>query len=185
MPQPNPAYKLLAAGWFSNADGSGPYSMAANGTMTLIGGGSIGGGGDASAANQVAGNTTLTEISGKLPTTLGPKTSAQSLSVGPATDALFPVNTLAQVGVARQLAAAASNGTSANTVLTATTRRISVRAVGSAIRYAVGAAPQTASATAHYIAADERLDLAVPANAQIAVLSATTTAAVLEVSELT
>lgn len=129
--------------------------------------------------------TTLAALSAKLPSSLGAKTSALSLSVGPATDALFPVNTLAQPGVARQLAAAASNGTSANTVLTATTRRISIRAVGSAIRYAIGAAAQTASATTHYIAADERLDLAVPASAQIAVLSATTTAAVLEVSELT
>lgn len=143
-----------------------------------------GGGGDASAANQVTANAALTAISGKLPATLGGKTLAQSLSVAPATDALFLVNTLAQPGVARQLAAAVSAGASANTVLTSTARRISIRATGSAIRYAIGAAAQTASSTTHYIGIDERLDLAVPASAQIAVISATTTAGVLEVTEL-
>lgn len=102
----------------------------------------------------------------------------------PVSFGLLSVNTLAAAGVARQLPAAASSGASANTQLTATTRRISMRASGSAIRYSIGTGAQTASATTHLIAQDERLDLAVPVNAQIAVLSATTTAGVLELTEL-
>jgi len=52
--------------------------------------GSTGGGGggtsDATAANQVIGNNSLSSIDGKLPATLGSKTSAQSLSVVLASD---------------------------------------------------------------------------------------------------
>lgn len=48
--------------------------------------------GAATSALQTAGNTTLTTISGQLPTTLGAKTSAQSLSVVLATDDTIPVS---------------------------------------------------------------------------------------------
>lgn len=106
-----------------------------------------------------------------------------SLSGDAAAGAAPHVNTLAELGVARQLPASAS---SANTVLTATCRRISIKARGGDIRYAIGAAAQTANAaTGHYIASGERLDLAVPASAQIAVIWATGgSAGALEVSEL-
>jgi hypothetical protein len=97
-------------------------------------------------------------------------------------ESLVPVDTLAAVGVARQLAAGAAT---ANTALTATARRISIHARLADIRYAIGTGAQTASATSHYIAMGERLDLDVPASAQIAVIRAGTTDAVLEVSELT
>lgn len=97
------------------------------------------------------------------------------------TPGLLPVDTLGTVGVARQLAAGAA---SANTALTITARRISIHANGAAIRYAIGTGAQTASATSHYIASGERLDLDVPASAQIAVIRAGSTDAVLEVSEL-
>lgn len=97
------------------------------------------------------------------------------------TPGLLPVDTLATVGVARQLAAGAA---SANTALTTTARRISIHANGAAIRYAIGTGAQTASATSHYIASGERLDLDVPASAQIAVIRAGGTDGVLEVSEL-
>ena len=97
-------------------------------------------------------------------------------------ESLVPVDTLAAVGVARQLAAGAAT---ANTALTATARRISIHARLSDIRYAIGTGEQTATATSHYIAMGERLDLDVPASAQIAVIRAGTTDAVLEVSELT
>lgn len=97
------------------------------------------------------------------------------------TPGLLPVDTLGTVGVARQLAAGA---TSANTALTTTARRISICATGAAIRYAIGTGAQTASSTSHYIASGERLDLAVPASAQIAVIRAGSTDGVLEVTEL-
>ncbi len=100
----------------------------------------------------------------------------------PAIAGLVPVDTLAAVGVARQFAAGAA---SANNALTTTCRRVSIHARLAEIRYAIGTGAQTASATSHYIAMGERLDLDVPASAQIAVIRAGTTDAVLEVSELT
>lgn len=94
---------------------------------------------------------------------------------------LLPVDTLAQVGLARQLAAGAA---SANTPLTASCRRISMHARGADIRYSIGSSAQTASSTSHYIASGERLDMDVPANAQIAVIRAGSTDGTLELSEL-
>lgn len=94
---------------------------------------------------------------------------------------LMPVDTLAAVGVARQLAAGA---TSANTALTITCRRISICAQAANIRFAIGTGAQTASSTSHFIQSGERLDLGVPANAQIAVIRAGSTDGVLELSEL-
>jgi hypothetical protein len=84
-------------------------------------------------------------------------------------------------GVARQLTA---TSTSANTALTTTVSRISMRAVGADIRYRVGAGAQTATATSHFIGNGERLDIAVPQNANIAVLRNATTDGTLEVTEL-
>lgn len=96
------------------------------------------------------------------------------------TPGLLPVDTLGTVGVARQLAAGAASGTSTSL----TSRRISIHANGAAIRYAIGTGAQTASATSHYIASGERLDLDVPASAQIAVIRAGSTDGVLELTEL-
>ena len=94
----------------------------------------------------------------------------------------MPVNTLAQVGLARQLAAGAA---SANTALTAGVRRISIFARLAAARYAVGSGAQTASATTHYLALGERIDIAVPATgANIAVMRADAADGVVELSEL-
>jgi hypothetical protein len=98
------------------------------------------------------------------------------------TPGLLPVDTLAAVDVARQLAA---GGASANTALTTTCRRISIHARGADIRYAIGTSAQTASSTSHFIAAGERLDLDVAANSQIAVIRAGSTDGTLELSELT
>ena len=91
------------------------------------------------------------------------------------------VEPLGQPGVARQLTA---GSTSANTALTATVSRISIRAVGADIRYRIGTGTQTATATSHFIANGERLDLAVPFNANIAVLRNGSTNGTLEVTEL-
>jgi len=91
------------------------------------------------------------------------------------------VEPLGLPGVARQLSAGAS---SANTALTANITRISIRAVGADIRYSIGATAQTATATSHFIGNGERLDVAVPLNANIAVLRNGTTDGTLEVTEL-
>jgi hypothetical protein len=84
-------------------------------------------------------------------------------------------------GVARQLTAGA---TSANTALTATVVRISMRAVSAEIRFAIGNTAQTATATSHFIAQDERLDFAVPLGANIAIIRNASTSGTLEVTEL-
>jgi hypothetical protein len=81
------------------------------------------------------------------------------------------VEPLGQPGIARQLSATA---TSQNTALTSNIARISIRARGCDIRYAIGIGTQTANAaTSHFIANGERLDLAVPLGANIAVIRET------------
>ena len=91
------------------------------------------------------------------------------------------VEPLGVPGVARQLTAGSA---SANTALTAGVSRISMRAVGADIRYRVGPASQTATATSHFIANGERLDIAVPQTANIAVIRNASTDGTLEVTEL-
>ena len=91
------------------------------------------------------------------------------------------VEPLGKAGLARQLAAGSA---SANTALTAGVYRISMRAVGADIRFAIGNGSQTATATSHFIANGERLDFAVAPNANIAVLRNATTNGTLEVTEL-
>ena len=95
------------------------------------------------------------------------------------------VEPLGQPSVARQVTVTVA---SANQALTATCRRISIRARTSDMRYSVGAVAQTASATtSHFIGVDERLDIAVPLNAHIAVIrdSTATIDGTLCISELT
>lgn len=105
-------------------------------------------------------------IDGKLPALSGGKVPTEPLGI-PA--------------VARQLSAGAS---SANTALTSTCRRISIKAIGADIRYAIGSTSQTASATTHFIGNGERLDLAVPATPNIAVIRNGSTSGTLELTEL-
>ena len=81
----------------------------------------------------------------------------------------------------------AATAVSTNIVLAVTCRRISIKARTADVRFAVGAVAQTASATlSHYIEAGERLDMAVPTNANIAVIrdSLATANAVVEITEL-
>jgi len=110
-----------------------------------------------------------------------------SLTVdGPLTDAqlrasLVEVEPLGVPSVARQLTAGSA---SANTPLTTTCRHISIKAIGADIRYAIGSSSQTASATSHFIGNGERLDLAVPATPNIAVLRNGSTSGTLELTEL-
>ena len=92
------------------------------------------------------------------------------------------VEILGKPGIAHQLAAGAA---SANYALTAGVFRISMRAVGADIRFAIGQGTQTASATAsHFIADGERLAFAITNGANIAVIRDASTDGVLEVTEL-
>ena len=92
------------------------------------------------------------------------------------------VEFLGHPGVARQLAAGAA---SANTALTAGIYRISMRAVGADIRFAIGQGAQTADAsTSNFIADGERLDFAITNGANIAVIRDASTDGVLELTEL-
>lgn len=108
--------------------------------------------------------------------------SAASENVTPDTNLPTFTEPLGIPGAARQLAAGA---TTANTALTAGVFRISMRAVGADIRFALGAGSQTANATtSHFIANGERLDFAVPPDANIAVIRDGSTNGTLEVTEL-
>lgn len=91
------------------------------------------------------------------------------------------VEPLGKAGAARQLAAGAS---SVNTTLTAGVYRVSMRATGADIRFAIGSGAQTATTSSHFIANGERLDFAVPIGANIAVIRAGSTSGTLELTEL-
>lgn len=96
----------------------------------------------------------------------------------------LPVEPLGQPGVSRKVTATV---TSANTVLTSTVVRISIKCRVASIRYAIGTTAQTAlSTTSHFIDSGERLDLAVPLGCNIAVIrdSGATADGILEISEL-
>ena len=88
---------------------------------------------------------------------------------------------LKKPGVARQLAAGAS---SANTALTSTCERISIRAEGADVRFAIGTSSQTANAnTSHWIADNERLEIDVPLGANIGVIRDASADGTLELTE--
>ena len=91
------------------------------------------------------------------------------------------VEPLGKAGAARQLAA---GSTSVNTALTTGVFRVSMRATGADIRFAIGPSAQTATTSSHFIANGERLDFAVDPTANIAVLRAGTTNGTLELTEL-
>lgn len=115
------------------------------------------------------GMTNWTALLGRIPVLVG---------------TLMPVEPLGAAGEPRQLPVGTA---SANTALTATCRRVTIRARKSDIRYLIGTGVQTANATtSHFLGMDERLDLAVPASAQIAVIRdiESTVNGVLELSEL-
>lgn len=102
-------------------------------------------------------------------------------SITPGSYSAESVEVLGIPGIARQLTAGA---TSANTALTATISRISIKALTADIRFSIGGVAQTATATSHFIAQDERLDFKVPRNANIAIIRNASTSGTLEVTEL-
>lgn len=68
--------------------------------------------GAATSALQTSGNATLTAISGQLPPALGPQTTSASLSIVPATGAVFSVTTAASAtGTPTSVAASITTGT--------------------------------------------------------------------------
>ena len=93
------------------------------------------------------------------------------------------VETLGVPGTSRQLTAGSS---SANVALSANVYRISIYARNADIRYAIGSGAQSAGGSSHFIAAGERLDLALPATSpNIAVIRAGgSTDGILEITEL-
>jgi hypothetical protein len=94
------------------------------------------------------------------------------------------VEVLGIPSVARQLAV---TNASATATLTATCRRVSIRARGTDIRYVIGTGSPVANAsTSHFLAQDERLDVAVPPNCVIAGIreSASSSNGSLEITEL-
>lgn len=76
--------------------------------------------GAATAANQATGNASLGSIDGKLPASLGAKASNASLSVAPATDAVFVADTVIRAAPANR---GASVGTTAVTLAAANSSR--------------------------------------------------------------
>lgn len=123
----------------------------------------------------------LTSLIGLFPTALGQATMVNSFPVVLASNqSAVPVEPLGIPGVARQLSATTVSN---NTALTSTCRRISITALVDAIRFSIGSSSQTASSASHFIAAGERLDLALPSTPNIAVLRAGAVNATLEVTE--
>ena len=96
-------------------------------------------------------------------------------------DGALKAEPLGVPGVARQITA---DGTSSNIALTATCRRLSMRAVGADMRYKIGSSSQTATVSSHFIAKGERLDVALPVTPNIAVIRDASDNGVLEVTEL-
>ena len=92
------------------------------------------------------------------------------------------VEPLGEVGTARQLVAGSA---SSNTALSASVRRISIRAVGADIRFSIGTGTQTAHGNdSHFIANGERLDFAIPKSANIGIIRDGTVNGTLELTEL-
>ena len=142
------------------------------------------------AINPTTGEPYTSDTNGAPVSIVGPL-PAGSNTIGAITTSQLPatlsngrlnIEPLGVPGVARQLTAGAA---SANTALTVGVARISMYARSADIRYAIGSSSQTASATSHFIAAGERLDIDVPSTPNIAVIRAGTTDGTLEITELT
>lgn len=125
--------------------------------------------GASTSALQTTGNSSLNSIDTKTP----------ALSTG-----ATPVETIKQPLVARQVPVTA---TSNPQQLTTTARRLSMYARGADMRYRITTATSTAVQTDHFIAAGERLDIAVGATPWVTVIADTNSASqtgTLELSEL-
>jgi hypothetical protein len=111
----------------------------------------------------------------------GDVATGNGLPVSPATGAQFIVEPLGIPGEPRTLSA---GSTSANTALTSTCRRVSILALTADICFLVGSSSQTATTSSHYIMAGERMDIALPATPNIAVIRAGAADGTLRVTEL-
>lgn len=109
-----------------------------------------------------------------------------SLTTGGSTTAgtfLTSTETVAfEVGTARSQAIGV---TSANLALTSTCRFISITCTGGThCHYQIGVGAQTATSSSHYLRTGERLTLAVPIGANIAVIQGTGASTTLFITEL-
>ena len=165
---------------YLDADGHPVYASASEPLPVDIGSATVNINGDVTVSSEVevkndTGNPIPIADAGGSITVDGPLTDAELRASS------VEVEPLGVPAVARQLSAGSS---SANTALTSTCRRISIKAIGADIRYAIGSSSQTASATSHFIGNGERLDLAVPATPNIAVIRNGSTDGTLELTEL-
>lgn len=86
-----------------------------------------------------------------------------------------------EAGIARTIAIAA---TSTNLALTSTCRFISLTCVGGThCHYQIGIGAQTATSSSHFLRTGERITLAVPASANIAVIQGTGASTTLFITE--
>lgn len=93
-----------------------------------------------------------------------------------------PSSTVLQLGTSRSLAIAA---TSSNLALTSTCRYVSLICTGGThCHYQIGVGAQTATSSSHYLRTGERITLAIPANANIAVIQGTGASTTLFITEL-
>lgn len=79
--------------------------------------------GAATSALQTTGNTSLASIDGKLPASLGIKTAAASLSVAPASDAIFQVNSVRSTTPTNRSGTITTGGTAQQLMAANATRR--------------------------------------------------------------
>lgn len=146
--------------------------------------------GASTAALQTTGNTTLSTISGQLPSTLGIKTSAASLSVTPASDAVFALAAASNSKTGRAIVISTYKDYTAGSVTTAaytqiiasTSATINLVEVfdssGEAIILAVGAAASEVDQFYIFPGGNGPVSLAIPAASRVSIKAKTSTASV-------
>lgn len=143
------------------------------------GGGGAGGATEATLATRASEATLATRAS---ETTLASRATEATLAALNAKFAALvasrvQVDAVYQPGVARQLAAGAA---SASVTLTASCRKVRLHARGDHVRYAIGAA---ATATSHYLAAGDTIEIGVPASAALHAIRGGAVDSTLEITE--
>jgi hypothetical protein len=98
-------------------------------------------------------------------------------------DVEYPARVVEPLGRPLKAHTVTTSAASKPVALTPGTRRLTMRALTASARYAIGPAPQVASATSHYIAADERLDIAIRVDDVLAVIQGSG-AGTIEISEM-
>lgn len=146
--------------------------------------------GASTSALQTTGNTTLSTISGQLPSTLGIKTSAASLSITPASDAVFALAGASNPKTGRSIVVSTYKDYTAGSVTTAAyTQLIASTAAtinlvevfdssGEAIILAVGAAASEVDQFYIFPGGNGPVSLAIPTASRVSIKAKTNTASV-------